>query len=156
MAASIYHFLQWLHHHFILSTQLGSSIHIPAHAAGGHSAWYEEASGEILICISLKSNLSVFYVFIGHLYVVFAVSSLVFSWVFSFSCKIFFFFVDTSSLKITCNFFLLILFEAYFAFVCAFETGSQPRLAWNLEQACSLTASLLKMLNLQAQATMLG
>lgn len=36
----------------------------------------------------------------------------------------FFFFVDTSSLKITCNFFLLILFEAYFAFVCAFETGS--------------------------------
>lgn len=63
--------------------------------------------------------------FVGHLYVAFAVSSLIFSWVsFSFSCKIFFFFVDTSNVQ----FFLLILFEAYFVFVCVsfvcFETGS--------------------------------
>lgn len=44
--------------------------------------------------------------FVGHLYVAFAVSSLVFSWViFSFSCKIFFFFGGCKFFKVTCSFF---------------------------------------------------
>lgn len=81
-----------------------------------------------MICVALKTNLSMFYVFIGHLYVALAVSSLVFSWViFSFSCKIFFF-NGYKFFKDNLQFFLLIFFEAYFVFECVsfvcFETGS--------------------------------
>lgn len=108
------------------------------------TACYEEAFIGILVCISLMSNLSMFHVFIGHLYVAFAemfisVFSLVFNWfIFSFPCKIFFycryksfkdnwhyFFFSTCGFSFSISWYSLKhTFYFYVLPLCVFETGS--------------------------------